>query len=136
LTDRLDHVTEPWGPSLRWPKRAWDPSFRLRLTHMDWLTFSDHVIGHIAWPLAVSGIIVFLSLRHRAAINDLLYRVQKAKAGLFEIEPAEAKVRAELADLPPAPAIPPRTQDVKQPTTNDPTAWLTYLRGHSGTRLC
>jgi hypothetical protein len=101
---------------------------------MDWLTFSDHVIGHLAWPLALSGLIVFLSLRHRTAINDLVYRIQKAKVGLFEIQVAEATARAEQAELPPAPAIPARRQDVEPPATDDPTAWLMYLSLLAGHR--
>jgi hypothetical protein len=40
---------------------------------MDWLTFFDHLIGHLAWPLVVAGLVVFLSLRHRAAIDLLGY---------------------------------------------------------------
>jgi hypothetical protein len=36
---------------------------------VDWLTFVDHLIGHLAWPLAVAGLIVFLSLRHRVAME-------------------------------------------------------------------
>jgi hypothetical protein len=72
--------------------------------HMDGLTFIDHLIGHLAWPLAAIGVIVFLSLRHRGAINALIHRVQKAKAGLFEIELAEAKASANRAHLPP-PAV-------------------------------
>jgi hypothetical protein len=69
---------------------------------MDWLTFFDHLIGHLAWPLAVAGLIVFLSLRHHAAIDALIHRIQRAKAGLFELELAQAKAGAEAAGLPPA----------------------------------
>jgi hypothetical protein len=64
---------------------------------MDWLTFIDHLIGHLAWPLVVAFLIVFLSVRHRPAIDALIHRLQKAKAGLFELELAEAKAEAEAA---------------------------------------
>jgi hypothetical protein len=74
---------------------------------MDGLTFIDHLIGHLAWPLAVTGLIVFLSLRHRAAIDGLIHRVHKAKAGLFELELAEAKASADRVHLPPPPVIAP-----------------------------
>jgi hypothetical protein len=82
---------------------------------MDWLTFFDHLIGHLAWPLAVAGLIVFLSLRHRDAIDSLIHRVQKAKAGLFELELAQAKAGAEAAGLPPAAAPLPGTKKSELP---------------------
>ena len=82
---------------------------------MDWLTFSDHLIGHLAWPLAVAGVIVFLSLRHRAAIDSLIHRVQKAKAGLFELELAQAKAGAEAAGLPPTAPPLPGTEKIELP---------------------
>jgi hypothetical protein len=70
---------------------------------MDGLTFTDHLIGHLAWPLAVAGLIGFLSLRHRAAIDSLIHRVHKAKAGLFEIELAQVKAQADRMRLPSPP---------------------------------
>jgi hypothetical protein len=72
---------------------------------MDGLTFTDHLIGHLAWPLVVAGLVVFLSLRHRAALDTLLHRVRKARAGPFEAELDEAKAEADRANLPPAPAV-------------------------------
>jgi hypothetical protein len=89
--------------------------FRIRLAHMDWLTFFDHLIGHLAWPLVVAGLVVFLSLRHRAAIDALLHRVQKAKAGLFELELAQAKAEAEAAGLPSAAPSLPGTEKIELP---------------------
>jgi hypothetical protein len=89
---------------------------------VDWLTFVDHLIGHLAWPLVVAGLVVFLSVRHRAAMDALLQRVRKAKAGPFEAELDEAKVKAEAASLPSAEQI------VRlRPSTSDPEAWLGYL---------
>jgi hypothetical protein len=97
---------------------------------MDGLTFIDHLIGHVAWPLAATGLIVFLSLRHRVAINALIHRVQKAKAGRFEIELAEAKVRADRAHLPP-PTVLPRSEasngELARPTRGQPPARLQEL---------
>jgi hypothetical protein len=82
---------------------------------MDWLTFIDHFIGHLAWPLVVAGLIVFLSLRHRAAIDALIHRVQKAKAGLLELELAQAKAGADAAGLPPAALPLPGTERIELP---------------------
>ena len=89
--------------------------FRIGLAHMDWLTFIDHFIGHLAWPLVVAGLIVFLSLRHRAAIDALIHRVQKAKAGLLELELAQAKAGADAAGLPPAALPLPGTERIELP---------------------
>jgi hypothetical protein len=76
---------------------------------MDGLTFIDHLIGHLAWPLAVTSLVAFLSLRHRKAIDGVISRLHKAKAGgLFEIELAELKDSADQAQLPPPPVITPR----------------------------
>jgi len=90
---------------------------------MDGLTFIDHLIGHLAWPLAVSGLIGFMSLRHRGAIDSLIHRVHKAKAGLFEIELAEAKARADRVHLPlppvPAPSGAPKDRSAR-PTDSEP----------------
>jgi hypothetical protein len=54
----------------------------------------------------VAGLVVFLSVRHRAALDDLLQRVRKARAGpFFEAELDEAKAVADRANLPLAPPI-------------------------------
>jgi hypothetical protein len=80
---------------------------------MDWLTFIDHLIGHLAWPLVVAALVLFLSLRHRVALDTLLHRVRKARAGPFEAELDEAKVEAERASLPLEPTVLPRSDDLE-----------------------
>jgi len=92
---------------------------------VDWLTFVDHLIGHLAWPLIVAGLVVFLSLRHRVAMDALLHRVRKAKAGPFEAELDEAKAAAEAAGLP-SPDVE-KIARLQRPTTDEPEAWLDYL---------
>jgi hypothetical protein len=95
---------------------------------MDWLTFIDHLIGHLAWPLVVAALVVFLSLRHRVAFDTLLHRVRKARAGPFEAELDEAKAEADAAGLPPAPTKPPPDTEVLQrPESNDPEVWFGYF---------
>jgi hypothetical protein len=85
---------------------------------MDWLTFIDHMIGRLAWPLLVAGVAVFLSLRHRSAMDAFLRRVRKAKAGPFEAELAEAK--AEAVSLP-------TPNEIASTQAPDKPAWFDYL---------
>ena len=120
---------QTWAePSTRRPERAWDTPFRLRLAHMDWLTFIDHLIGHLAWPLVVAGLVIFLSLRHRVAFDTLLHRVRKARAGPFEAELDEAKAEADAAGLPPpSTKPPPDTEVLQRPESNDPEVWFGYF---------
>jgi hypothetical protein len=96
--------------------------------HVDWLTFIDHLIGHLAWPLVVAGLDVFLSLRHRAAMDALLHRVRKAKAGPFEFEAEldKAGAAAEAARLPPAERISPQFS-LQWSSRAEPEAWFKYL---------
>jgi hypothetical protein len=95
---------------------------------MDGLTFIDHLIGHLAWPLAVAGLVVFLSLRHRVAFDTLLHRVRKARAGPFEAELDEAKAEADAAGLPPpSTKPPPDTEVLQRPESNDPEVWFGYF---------
>ncbi len=103
---------------------------------MDVLTFVDHLIGHLAWPLAATGLVAFLSLRHRVALDALLHRVRKAKAGPFEAELDKAQAGAELAGLPPAPTLPPSEAGQVEPSprpTDRLEAWLRYLYMLAGT---
>lgn len=99
------------------------------LTHMDWLTFTDHLIGHLAWPLVVAGLVVFLSLRHRVALDTLLHRVRKARAGPFEAELDEAKAEAERANLPAEPtALSTEDDEERWPLRiTDPEEWLSFF---------
>jgi hypothetical protein len=101
---------------------------------MDWLTFIDHLIGHLAWPLVVAGLVVFLSLRHRLALDTLLHRVRKARAGPFEAELDEAKAEAERASLPLKPTVLPtpeiRHADLEKMERlrfTDPERWLGFF---------
>jgi hypothetical protein len=66
------------------------------------------------------------SLRHRAAIDALLHRVKKAKAGLFELELAEAQASADRAQLPPPAVLPPSEspKDQAAKATYEPPAQL------------
>jgi hypothetical protein len=89
---------------------------------VDWLTFISQMFGHLAWPLVVAVLVVFLSLRHRGAVDALLQRVRKAKAGPFEAELDKAEAAAAAASLPPAENI-----ELPRPSTSDPEAWLGYL---------
>src|SRR6266540_7133714 len=100
---------------------------------MDVLTFVDHLIGHLAWPLAATGLVAFLSLRHRVALDALLHRVRKAKAGPFEAELDKAQAGAELAGLPPAPTLPPSEAGQVEPS---PRGRRTGWRRGSGTSTC
>jgi hypothetical protein len=88
---------------------------------MDWLTFTDHLIGHLIWPAAVIGLVVFLSKRHRAALDALLGRVRKAKVGPFEAELDELKAEAEAASLPPVPPLPPSEPEPPEPPEPTPS---------------
>jgi hypothetical protein len=104
------------------------------LTHMDWLTFIDHLIGHLAWPLVVAALVLFLSLRHRVALDTLLHRVRKARAGPFEAELDEAKVEAERASLPLEPTVLPRSDDLeadlekmRRLKVTNPEEWLGFF---------
>jgi hypothetical protein len=104
---------------------------------MDWLTFIDHLIGHLAWPLVVAGLVVFLSLRHRAALDTLLHRVRKARAGPFEAELEEAKAEADRASLPPAPPVrsppdrdplsPEEVEEMQRMRMEDTDRWLGFF---------
>ena len=97
---------------------------------MDWLTFIDHLIGHLAWPLVVAGLVVFLSLRHRVALDTLLHRVRKARAGPFEAELDEAKAEAERANLPAEPTALSTEGDEerrRQLRFTDPEEWLSFF---------
>jgi len=106
---------------------------------MDWLTFIDHLIGHLAWPLVVAGLVVFLSLRHRVALDTLLHRVRKARAGPFEAELDEAKVEADRANLPsPSTVLPPEDsgpgrlseadiEAMQRLRTEKPEEWLSFF---------
>lgn len=106
---------------------------------MDWLTFIDHLIGHLAWPLVVAGLVVFLSLRHRVALDTLLHRVRKARAGPFEAELDEAKAEAERASLPLASTVlPPEDiglgrlseadfEEMERLRIEDPEEWLRFF---------
>jgi hypothetical protein len=99
---------------------------------MDGLTFTDHLIGHLAWPLVVAGLVVFLSLRHRAALDTVLHRVRKARAGPFEAELDEAKEEAERANLPAEPAALSTGDDEerrRQLRFADPEEWLSFFMG-------
>jgi hypothetical protein len=95
---------------------------------VDWLTFVDHLIGHLAWPLIVGILVFVLSRRHRVAIDALLHRVRKAKAGPveFEMELGELKVKAEAAGLPPADQIS-ASISLSRSSRVEPEMWFRYL---------
>jgi hypothetical protein len=96
---------------------------------MDVLTFTERLVGHLVWPLVVAGLVVFLAVRHRTAFEDMIRRVEKAKAGLVEFQLAQAKVEADAAGLPPAeaPALPVTEKTGQpEPTTGMLEASLDY----------
>ena len=70
---------------------------------MDSLTFIDHLIGHLAWPLTISGLGLFVLIRRPRLVQGLLDRIHKGRVAGFEFELAEVKASADRAGLPPAP---------------------------------
>jgi hypothetical protein len=75
------------------------------LVDMDGLTFTDHLIGHLAWPVAVSGLVLFILVRRRATVEGLLHRARKLGVGPFTAELDQAEAKAEQAGLAPAPTL-------------------------------
>lgn len=73
------------------------------------MTFIDHLIGHLAWPLTIGGLGLFVLVRRPGLVQDVVDRFQKGKLAGFEFELAEAKASAERAHLPPAPLLSPDT---------------------------
>jgi len=96
---------------------------------MDWLTFIDHLIGHLVWPLTTASLTMFVLVRRRALIERLLHRVRRVEAGRFKAELDQAKAEAEEAELPPAPPLPPWAEPIPltRPTTDRAEPWLRYL---------
>jgi hypothetical protein len=76
---------------------------------MDALTFIDHLIGHLAWPLTLGGLALFVLIRRPGLVQNVVERFHKGKLAGFEFELAEAKASAERAHLPPAPLPSPDT---------------------------
>jgi hypothetical protein len=81
---------------------------------MDSLTFIDHLISHLAWPLTIGGLGLFVLVRRRGLVQDVVDRFQKGKLAGFEFELAEAKASAERAHLPPAPLLSPDTGEDRE----------------------